>query len=320
MPLVNFTNLDFDQIKSSIKDYLRVNSNFTDYDFEGSNLSPIIDTLAYNTYISSYNANMISNEVFIDSATLRENVVSLARNIGYVPRSRTASRANISFSVDTTDFATNPVTLTLKKGVVVSTSAFGGDSYTFAIPEDITVPVIEGTASFDDVEVYEGTFLIDNFTVESENPAPPIRYILGNPNIDTSTLSVTVRDTETSTNSRKYILSNSLFAVTGTSSVYFIQEIEDQRYELIFGDGIFGRKLEALNYIEASYVRTSGEAANGLSDFSFSGRILDNNGVSVTEGISLVSTNIASEGGKEIESIDSIKKYAPKFMHHKIEQ
>ena len=101
---------------------------------------------------------MISNEVFIDSATLRENVVSLARNIGYVPRSRTASRANISFSVDTTDFATNPVTLTLKKGVVASTSAFGGDSYTFAIPEDITVPVIEGTASFDDVEVYEGTF------------------------------------------------------------------------------------------------------------------------------------------------------------------
>ena len=147
MPLVNFTNLDFDQIKSSIKDYLRVNSNFTDYDFEGSNLSPIIDTLAYNTYISSYNANMISNEVFIDSATLRENVVSLARNIGYVPRSRTAARANISFSVDTTDFGTNPVTLTLKKGVVASTSAFGGDSYTFAIPEDITVPVLDGTAS-----------------------------------------------------------------------------------------------------------------------------------------------------------------------------
>jgi len=313
MPLVNFTNLDFDQIKSSIKDYLRVNSNFTDYDFEGSNLSPIIDTLAYNTYISSYNANMISNEVFIDSATLRENVVSLARNIGYVPRSRTAARANISFSVDTTDFGTNPVTLTLKKGVVASTSAFGGDSYTFAIPEDITVPVLDGTASFDDVEVYEGTFLVDNFTVESDNPAPPTRYILGNSNIDTSTLSVTVRDTESSTNSRKYILSNSLFAVTGTSSVYFIQEIEDQRYELIFGDGIFGRKLEALNYIEASYIRTSGEAGNGLSNFSFSGRILDNNGVSVTEGISLVSTNIASEGGKEIESIDSIKNYAPKI-------
>ena len=313
MPLVNFTNLDFDQIKSSIKDYLRVNSNFTDYDFEGSNLSPIIDTLAYNTYISSYNANMISNEVFIDSATLRENVVSLARNIGYVPRSRTAARANISFSVDTTDFDTNPVTLTLKKGVVASTSAFGGDSYTFAIPEDITVPVIDGTASFDDVEVYEGTFLVDNFTVESENPIPPTRYILGNPNIDTSTLSVTVRDTEASTNTRKYILSNSLFAVTNTSRVYFIQEIEDQRYELIFGDGIFGKKLEALNYIEVSYIRTSGEAANGLSNFSFSGRILDNNGVSVTEGISLVSTNIASEGGKEIESIDSIKKYAPKI-------
>ena len=195
MPLVNFTNLDFDQIKTSIKDYLRANSNFTDYDFEGSNLSTIIDTLAYNTYISSYNANMISNEVFIDSATLRENVVSLARNIGYVPRSTTAARANISFFVDTTSFDTRPITLTLKKGTVASTSSFGGDSYTFGIPEDITVPVVNGIASFDDVEIFEGTFLIDNFTVQSEHPPPPKRYVLGNSNIDTSTLRVSVRDT-----------------------------------------------------------------------------------------------------------------------------
>ena len=313
MPLVNFTNLDFDQVKSSIKDYLRANSNFTDYDFEGSNLSTIIDTLAYNTYISSYNANMISNEVFIDSATLRENVVSLARNIGYVPRSKTASRANISFSVDTTDFNTNPITLTLKKGVVASTTSFGGDSYTFSIPEDITVPVVNGIASFDDVDVFEGTFLIDNFTVQSENPAPPTRYILGNSNIDTSTLRVNVRDTESSTISRKFILSNSLFSITSSSRVFFIQEIEDQRYELIFGDGIFGEKLESLNYIEVSYIRTNGEEANGLSDFSFSGRILDNNGISVTENISIVSTNIVSEGGKAIESVDSIKNYATRI-------
>ena len=313
MPLVNFTNLDFDQVKASIKDYLRANSNFTDYDFEGSNLSTVIDTLAYNTYISSYNANMISNEVFIDSATLRENVVSLARNIGYVPRSRTASRANISFFVDATDFDTNPITLTLKKGVVASTSSFGGDSYTFGIPEDITVPVVNGIASFEDIEVFEGTFLIDNFTVQSANPAPPTRYILSNPNIDTSTLRVSVRDTESSTSSRKFVLSNSLFSITSSSRIFFIQEIEDQRYELIFGDGIFGEKLESLNYIEVSYIRTNGEAANGLSDFSFSGRILDNNGVSVTDNISIVTTNIASDGGKPIESVDSIKNYATRI-------
>ena len=149
MALVNFTQLDFDQIKNSIKDYLRSNPNFTDYDFEGSNLSSIIDLLAYNTYITSYNANMVSNEVFIDSATLRENVVSLARNIGYVPRSKKASIANISFFVDTTDLTSKPTTLTLKKGVVcTSTNAFLDQSFSFTIPQDITRPVVNGIASF----------------------------------------------------------------------------------------------------------------------------------------------------------------------------
>lgn len=311
MPLVNFTNLDFDQIKTSIKDYLRSNSNFTDYDFEGSNLSVLIDTLAYNTYISSYNANMISNEVFIDSATLRENVVSLARNIGYVPRSRTAAKANISFFVDTTGFQTNPVTLTLKRGVVASTSAFAGESYTFTIPADITVPVVNGIALFENVNIYEGTYTISNFTVDSNNSNQ--KFILDNAGIDSSSINVLVRDTEASTSSRKFILSDSLFSVTSASRVFFIQEIEDQRYELIFGDGIFGEKLQDLNYIEASYITTSGEGANGLSSFVFSGRILDNNGISVTTGISLLTTNVASDGGKEIESVTSIKNYAPRI-------
>ena len=133
MPLVNFANLDFDQIKTSIKDYLRSNSNFTDYDFEGSNLSAIIDVLAYNTYITSYNANMVSNEVFIDSATLRENVVSLARNIGYVPRSRRSSRANISFFVDVSGYSTKPEVVTLNRGSTVTTNVFSGENYTFSV-------------------------------------------------------------------------------------------------------------------------------------------------------------------------------------------
>jgi hypothetical protein len=314
MALVNFTNLDFDQIKTSIRDYLRSNSNFTDYDFEGSNLSTLIDVLAYNTYISSYNANMISNEVFIDSATLRENVVSLARNIGYVPRSRTAAKASISFFVDTTNFSTNPLTLTIKKGVVcTSSSTFGSESYTFAIPADITVPVVNGIAFFEDVEIYEGTFLTTNFIVESENPAPPQRYILENANIDTSTIRVSVRDTQASTYSKKFILSDNLFSVTSTSRVFFLQEIEDQRYELIFGDGIFGEKLKSLNYIDVSYIITNGESGNRVSSFSFNGRILDNNNNTVTTGISLITTNTSSQGGKQIESIDSIKKYAPRI-------
>ena len=314
MALVNFTNLDFDQIKTSIRDYLRSNSNFTDYDFEGSNLSTLIDVLAYNTYISSYNANMISNEVFIDSATLRENVVSLARNIGYVPRSRTASRATVSFFVDTTGFSTKPLTLTLKKGIVcASSSTFGSESYTFAIPSDITVPITNGIASFDNIQIYEGTFLISNFTVQSENPAPPQRYILENANIDTSTLQVLVRDTQSSTSSRKFILSDSLFEVTSSSRVFFLQEIEDQRYELIFGDGIFGEKLQTSNYIEVSYISTSGSDGDGVSAFNFNGRIVDNNNNLITTGISLITTSTASQGGKEIESINSIKNYAPRI-------
>ena len=314
MALVNFTDLDFDQIKTSLTDYLRENSDFTDYDFEGSNLSNIIDVLAYNTYISSYNANMISNEVFIDSATLRENVVALARNIGYTPRSRTAAKAIISFFVNTTGFTTKPVTLTLRKGIVTtSASVFGSESYSFSIPSDITVPVVDGIATFRDVVIYEGTFLTSNFTVSAANPAPPSRYTLDNANIDTSTLEVSIRDTESSTSSKKYVFSDTLIEVTDTSRVYFLQEVEDQRYELIFGDGVFGEKLKALNYIDVSYITTNGEDGNGISSFNFNGRIVDNNNNLVSTGISILSTVSESVGGKAIESVDSVKRFAPKI-------
>ena len=142
MPLVNFTNLDFEGVKSALTEYLKSNSNFTDYDFEGSNLSSIIDLLAYNTYITSYNANMVANEVFIDTATLRENVVALARNIGYTPRSRKAATSSISFFVDTTSIVPKPASLTLRKGTVAASNGrFGGTSGAFCILDDITVPV-----------------------------------------------------------------------------------------------------------------------------------------------------------------------------------
>ena len=311
MALVNFTNLDFDQIKSSIREYLRANSNFTDYDFEGSNLSTLVDVLAYNTYISSYNANMISNEVFIDSATLRENVVSLARNIGYVPHSRSAAKANISFFIDTTGFSTNPLTLTLKSGVVCTSSgSFVDQSFSFIIPQDITVPVVNGIALFENVNIYEGSYLVNNFTVDSNNPNQ--KFILDNANIDIDSISVFVRDTQASTVKRPYKISKNLFDITSESRVFFIQEIEDQRYELIFGDGVFGKKLSNLNYIEVSYNITNGENANGVSSFNFNGRIIDNNNRVVTSGISLITTNSPSQSGREIESVESIKKYAPR--------
>ena len=211
MALVNFANLDFDQIKTSIKDYLRSNSNFTDYDFEGSNLSSIIDVLAYNTYITSYNANMVSNEVFIDSATLRENVVSLARNIGYVPRSKKSSRATVSFFVDTSTFANKPTQITLKSGVVCTSRNFNNENYSFTIPADITVSVANDIAEFNNISVFEGTRVRENFTVSSLNSNQ--RYILGNTGIDTSTLSVVVRPTQNSSVIRNYQLADSLFDV-----------------------------------------------------------------------------------------------------------
>ena len=307
MPLVNFSNLDFDQIKRSIQDYLKTNSNFTDYDFEGSNLSTIIDVLAYNTYITSYNANMVSNEVFIDSATLRENVVSLARNIGYVPRSKKAAIANVSFSVDVS--STTAVTVTLKAGLVVSTTTPQTDTFVFSIPSDITSPVdSNGMAYFDNIDVYEGNYITQNFTVSSRNPNQ--RFILDNPGIDTSLITVLVRDSQTSTVTTKFRQSDSLFDVTSTTPVYYIQEIEDERYELLFGDGVFGRKLEEPNYIEASYIVTNGDRANNISRFKFVGRLLDNNGTPIINGISLVTTNQSSYSGKSIESVDSIKKYS----------
>jgi len=311
MALVNFTNLDFDQIKSSIREYLRANSNFTDYDFEGSNLSTLIDVLAYNTYISSYNANMISNEVFIDSATLRENVVSLARNIGYVPHSRSAAKANISFFVDTSGFSTNPLTLTLKSGVVcTSNTSFGNQNFSFIIPQDITVPVVNGIALFENVDIYEGFFTVNNFLVDANNPNQ--KFILDSENIDVNSIVVYVRDTQASTIRNSFRLSKNLFEINSQSKVFFIQEIEDQRYELIFGDGVFGKKLENLNYIEVLYNITSGESANGVSSFNFNGRVVDNNNRVVTTGFSLVTTNSPSQNGREIESVESIKKYAPR--------
>ena len=308
MPLVNFSNVDFDQIKESIKDYLRSNSNFTDYDFEGSNLSTIIDTLAYNTYINSYNANMVTNEVFIDSATLRNNVVSLARNIGYVPRSRKASVANISFNVNASN--TTAVSLTLKAGLVAVTNRqLGSTSYVFSIPSDITAPVkSNGIAEFKNVDIYQGTYITQDFTVSSKTPNQ--KFILDNAGVDTSLISVVVRESEQSTISRTFNQFDSLVDVTSTSPIYFLQEVDGERYELMFGDGIFGEKLQEPNYINASYIITNGEDGNGIDGFSFAGRIQDNNGNSITQGISLLSTNTASYGGSNIEGVESVRKYS----------
>ncbi len=314
MPLVNFSNVDFDEIKQSIKDYLRSNSNFTDYDFEGSNLSTIIDTLAYNSYISSYNANMVSNEVFLDSATLRENVVSIARNIGYLPRSRKSSRSNISFEVDlrgSGDTKTSVVSVTLKAGAVaLSGSTFNNSSFTFCIMEDITVPVDStGFAVFDNVDVYEGSFLNQTYDVQSRLPNQ--KYILPNTGIDTDSIRVSVKVNSNSTVSRKYSQYTSLINADKDTPLFFLRETEGERYELLFGDGIFGTKLQEPNQVVVQYLTCSGSSPNGISNLTFIGRIEDNNGSPLASGVSGLTINESALGGDDIESVESIKKLAP---------
>ena len=311
MPLVNFSNVDFDQIKTSIRDYLRANSKFTDYDYEGSNLSTIIDLLAYNTYITSYNTNMVSNEVFLDSATLRENVVSLARNIGYVPKSRNAARAKVSFSVDMSN--TTAVSVTLKAGIAfINSTTFGTEAYAFSIPKDITVPVnSEGLALFDTVDIYEGTYISQSFTVNSRLPNQ--KYVLTNSGIDTDLITVTVKESEGSTVSRVFNQYDSLFDINGDSPIYFINEIANERYELLFGDGLLGAKVEAPQVIDVGYITSSGSGGNNIEEFAYAGSLVDNAGTPITTGISLVFTDTKSFGGSAIESVESIKKFAPQI-------
>ena len=319
MPFTKFTNLDFDQIKTSIKDYLRANSNFTDFDFEGSNFSVLIDTLAYNTYITAFNSNMIVNESFLDSATLRENVVSLARNIGYVPRSRTAARASISFQVPTT---TTSQTLTLQAGLVC-VGASDNTSYTFSIPENVTTTVSGGFATFGStefpIEVYQGTFLTKQFVVDGSLDQ---RFILENSFIDSSTIVSYVKGINDSGLGRQYeqidnILNFNSTCTTGansTSETYLIQEVQDEKYELLFGDGIFGRKLENGTIITVTYIITDGKEGNGASRFSFQGTFKDsNNNISIPSGSITVNTISSANNGGEIESISSVKYFAPRL-------
>lgn len=308
MAFTDFTNLDFDQIRASIKDYLRANSTFTDFDFEGSNFSILIDVLAYNSYLTAYNTNMVANEAFLDSATIRENVVSLARNIGFVPLSRRAAKANISFIA--TGISTATKTATLKSGIVC-TGSLDNTSYIFSIPEDVTVGISNGEAIFSNVDIYEGTYLTKTFTVD--NSQPNQKYILPNPYIDTSTIRVNVQDASNSTTIDQYTAVDNIVGINSSSQIFLIQEISDEKYELFFGDGVFGKKLSNGNQINASYIVTNGPAGNGASNFTFSGSIVNDFGATITPTIGVVVTNTPSQNGDNIQSTESVRYYAPRL-------
>tara|TARA_R100000030_G_scaffold978_6_gene977 strand:+ start:9897 stop:11765 length:1869 start_codon:yes stop_codon:yes gene_type:complete len=304
MAFNQFTNLDFNGIRDQVKDFLRTNTDFSDFDFDGSNFSVLIDILAYNTYITAYNTNMAVNEVFLDSATLRENVVSLARNIGYVPRSSRSAEAVISFTVD---LGTNETrTVTLKAGTVVLGNVQSG-SYVFSIPEDFVVAVNDqNLAIFDQISVYEGIYLTKSFGVDYSLPNQ--RYIVPNSNVDVESIRVRVNST-TSETYQKY---SNILNVDATSKLFLVQEIEDEKYEILFGDNILGKKPPANSTIDVSYIVTNGRDGNGSANFSFAGVLKDDQGATITSGVSLITTNDSSNGGDFVESIDSIKYLAPR--------
>ena len=310
MPFTKFTNLDHDQIKTSIKDYLRANSTFTDFDFEGSNFSVLIDTLAYNTYITAFNSNMTVNESFLDSATLRENVVSLARNIGYVPRSRACAKAEVSFSVTIADQLTS--TLDLEAGLVCVGSA-NDSNFIFSIPERVVTTVDSNrNATFNNINIYQGTFLEKSFLVDGSLDQ---RFILDNPYIDSSTIVVRIRDSVNDVSEgREYQVADNILKVDSTTEMYLLQEVQDEKYELLFGDGYFGKKLATGNVIDVSYIITDGKDGNGAANFAFAGRFKDDQGkIEVPTNSITITTNQNAMNGADIESVDSIKYFAPRI-------
>ncbi len=307
MALQQFTNLNFEDIKTSIKNYIKQNSNFSDMDFEGSNLSTLINILAYNSYSTAYNTNMAINETFIDSATLRENVVSLARNIGYVPRSRRAARATINLSFIGLTSTTEQVTI--QPGIVCN-GAISNVNYIFSIPESVTMLAEDGTAS-GSIEIFQGQYLTSRFVINNNNPSE--RYVIPNNGVDTSTINIKVRNSLSDNTSVDYKLVDNIIGVTSTSNIFLLQETTDEKYEVLFGDNIFGKKLESGNVVDISYIKTNGKEGNGASKFNFVGNVINENNATETDFIVSISAQSKAENGDDIEPVESVKYYAPRL-------
>lgn len=310
----NLTALDFFDIRESIKSYLRTKEEFTDYDFNGSTLSYMLDMLAYNTYYTAFNANMSVNELFLSSSTIRDNVVSLAKLLNYTPRSIVAAKACLKLVVQT-EKGTNgefPTFITLNKGLVASGTGTDGTSYTFVIPDNISTTVnnISGQATFNAFIVYEGSLLTFAYTVNKNQQQ---RYIIPNDKVDTSTLRVQIRANRQSQQVDLYTLAENVTEIDSLSRNYFLQETEDKRYEVVFGDGVIGRELQNNEIVEFQYVKTNGSPANDIMEFVFLGKVLDSFDRVVSLASCTLSTNEKSQFGSAEETLESIKFLAPRY-------
>ena len=309
MPYTQVNNLDFADIKTALKEYMRDQTEFTDYDFEGSAISNLLDVLAYNTYYTAFNTNMVVNELFLDSASLRDNVVSLAKQLGYSPKSVTAPKAAID--LDISFGGTPPAAVTIKAGSGFVTN-FDGSLYRFILKEDNKVSVANGVASFTDIEVYEGSFIKTATEVSSDSSQ---KFKISNSGVDTNTINIKVYESSSSTVFTEFKSASNILDIGADDSVYFINESEDEDYEVFFGDGILGKALVPGQVVQMSYIITNGPTTNGAKTFTFNGLMEDENGSSITVpfSVSNISTSSIASGGADIESIDKIKYNAPKL-------
>jgi len=295
---LQITDLDFDQIKNNLKTYLSKQTEFTDYDFEGAGLNVLLDLLAYNTHYNAFHANMLANEMFLDSAQLRQSVVSHAKHLGYTPRSARSSKATVDITVNNVTTST----LTLNKGSTLTTTV-DDNTYQFVVNKSISITPTNGVYTFSNVDIYEGTLVTERYTVNTSDPDQ--RFIINNPNGDTTTLKVTVQNSSSDSTSFTYALNTSITNIGSTSRVYFLQEVEDGKYEIYFGDGILGNALDNGNIVTVEYIVGNTSEANGASSFSFSGSIGGFSNIQVT-------TIGNASGGAAAETLKSIKFNAPK--------
>ena len=310
MPYTQLNNLDFGDIKIALKDYMRAQTDFTDYDFEGSAISQILDVLAYNTYYTAFNTNMVVNEMFLDSATLRDNVVSLAKQLGYFPKSITAPKAAVDMVLTFTGTAPSAISLKAGSGFVTN---FDSTLYRYVLRDDLKVSVANNVATFTDIPIYEGSYISTRTVINTSLKNQ--RFVINNPGIDTNTLKIKVFQATNSTISTDYEAANNILDIGADDKVFFISEIEDEKYEIFFGDGVLGKKLDNGNVVEINYIVTNGTDTNGAKTFTFNGLMEDENGATVVAPytVTSITTSSVATGGADIENIDKIKFNAPKF-------
>ena len=304
----NLTALDFEDIKASIKSYLRTRSEFTDYDFDGSALSYMVDMLAYNTYYSAFNANMSLNEAFLPSSTVRDNVVNIAKLLNYTPRSVISARASLKVDIQTVQSnGVYPSTVTLRKGA----SATGGN-YVWNVLRDTTVEVspTTGIGTFADLCVYEGSIVSFQYVV---NTFANQVYTIPSAEADINTLNVTVRANETATASDIYNRVDTVTNLTATTRAYFLSEGEDMRFQVKFGDDSVGRALKDGEVVNLEYLVTSGKKANEVKAFNFIGSLVDSQGQTYSANSTTLTVNHRAQLGSDAETVESIKYNAPRY-------